>query len=204
MSRRPRAVRALDPALDGEAILDRMERAVERVRERLLRVTALLERAGFDYAVAGGNAVAAWVSSVDPGAVRTTRDVDLLVREADIARMKEILEPEGYRYRHAAGIDMFFDPGEQSAREAVHLVLARHRTQEGYELPGVEESVRFGSFRVLTLEALVRAKLIANRDKDRVHIRDMISVGLIDDSWPSRYEPELAERLQRLLDDPDG
>lgn len=185
-------------------ILNRMERAVERVRDRLLRVTALLERAQIDYAVAGGNAVAAWVASVDESAVRNTRDVDLLVREADIARMKEILEPEGYRFRHAAGIDMFLDPGQDSAREAVHLVLSRHRTTGGYELPDVGESVHFGSFQVLSLEALVRSKLIANRDKDRVHVRDMISVGLIDDTWPGKFDSVLGARLQALLDDPDG
>ena len=38
-------------------ILDRMERAVAKVRERLLRATAALNRAGVPYAVVGGNAV---------------------------------------------------------------------------------------------------------------------------------------------------
>jgi hypothetical protein len=38
-------------------ILDRMERAVAKVRERLLRATAVLNRAGVPYAVVGGNAV---------------------------------------------------------------------------------------------------------------------------------------------------
>lgn len=189
--------------LGGMEILTRMERAVERVRGRLLQVTALLKRAQIDYAVTGESAVAAWVASVDEAAVRNTRDVGLLVRQADIARMKEVLEPEGYRFRHAAGIDMFLDPGESSAREAVHLVLSRHQTAGGYELPDVEESVQFGSFRVLSLEALVRTKLIANRDKDRVHVRDMISVGLIDETWPGKFDSVLGARLQTLLHDPD-
>jgi hypothetical protein len=38
---------------------------VEKVRERLRRAAAALEAAGVPYAVAGGNAVAAWVSRVD-------------------------------------------------------------------------------------------------------------------------------------------
>ena len=50
---------------------DRMVRAVEKVRERLLRAAAALEQAGIPYAVTGGNAVAAWVSRVDEAAVRT-------------------------------------------------------------------------------------------------------------------------------------
>ena len=47
-------------------------------------------------------------------------------------------------------------------------------------------------------------KLIGFRDKDRVHVRDMIGVGLIDESWLPKLPSELAERLQELLDDPDG
>ncbi len=39
--------------------LDRMVRAVEKVRERLLRATGALDAAGLPYAVIGGNAVAA-------------------------------------------------------------------------------------------------------------------------------------------------
>ena len=58
--------------------------------------------------------------------------------------------------------------------------------------------------RTLTLEALVRMKLTSNRDKDRVHIRDMISIGLIDESWLPHYSPQLQSRLKELLDDPEG
>jgi hypothetical protein len=32
----------------------------------------------------------------------------------------------------------------------------------------------------------------------------MIDLGLIDSSWPARYQPELAARLQQILDTPDG
>jgi hypothetical protein len=65
-------------------ILDRMERAVAKVRDRLLRATAALNQAGVPYAVVGGHAVASWVATVDEGAVRNTRDVDLLVRRQDL------------------------------------------------------------------------------------------------------------------------
>jgi hypothetical protein len=43
-------------------------RAVELVKNRLLRATAALENAGIAYAVAGGNADAAWVGQVDQSA----------------------------------------------------------------------------------------------------------------------------------------
>jgi hypothetical protein len=47
-------------------------------------------------------------------------------------------------------------------------------------------------------------KLMAWRDKDRTHIRDMLGVGLIDATWPARFSPMLGARLQQLLDDPNG
>jgi hypothetical protein len=32
----------------------------------------------------------------------------------------------------------------------------------------------------------------------------MLDVGLIDSSWVSRFPPELAARLQEILDTPEG
>src|SRR3954466_13888419 len=80
----------------GVEILDRMERAVAKVRERLLRATRALNEAGIPYAVAGGNAVASWVATVDEGAVRNTRDVDLLVRRTDLPAVTAALEKVGF------------------------------------------------------------------------------------------------------------
>jgi len=60
------------------------------------------------------------------------------------------------------------------------------------------------TFRVVALESLVRMKLVSFRDKDRVHLRDLIDVGLVDESWTERFPPELASRLRQLLESPDG
>ena len=65
-------------------VFDRMFGAVEKVRERLERSCKALADVGVPYAVIGGNAVAAWVATIDDGAVRNTRDVDLLLREEDL------------------------------------------------------------------------------------------------------------------------
>ena len=70
--------------------------------------------------------------------------------------------------------------------------------------PDVSESEGTGSFRLLSLDALVRMKLTSFRDKDRVHLRDMIGVGLIDPSWIERLPATLKARLQGLLDNPEG
>lgn len=69
--------------------------------------------------------------------------------------------------------------------------------------PDTEESQRLGPIPVVNLAALVRMKLTAYRLKDRVHLLDMLEVGLIDSSWPALLPQPLGTRLQRLLDDPD-
>src|SRR5436309_1604659 len=86
---------------------DRMEAAVERVRVRLLRAAQALDSAGVAYAVAGGNAVAAWVSRVDEAAVRNTRDVVILIRRSDLDAARAALEAAGFIYRHVASIVLF-------------------------------------------------------------------------------------------------
>jgi hypothetical protein len=76
-----------------------MDRAIEKVKERLLRASKALCEAGVSYAVVGGNAVAAWVSRVDKAAVRNTRDVDVLLRRADLALARSALERAGFIHR---------------------------------------------------------------------------------------------------------
>jgi hypothetical protein len=185
---------------------DRTLRAVELVKSRLLRATAALEHAGIAYAVAGGNAVAAWVGRVDQAAVRFTQVVDLLIRRTDLDATKTALEPAGFSYRHTASIDMFLDGPDAKARDAVHVVFAGERVRPEYALPApdVLESEESEAFRVLRLDALVRMKLTSYRDKDRTHLRDLIGVGLIDQSWVASLPSELAHRLQSLLDTPEG
>jgi len=187
-------------------LLDRMVSAVEKVRERLLRAANALEQARVPYAVVGGNAVAAWVASVDEAAVRNTRDVDILLRREDLARASAALEGEGFVYRHVRGVDMFLDGPDTKARDAVHVLFAGEKVHPDDILPtpDISEAESAAFFRVLSLEALVGVKLNVFRTKDQMHLRDMLDVGLIDETWKARYPPELAERLQLLIDDPDG
>ncbi|MBK9126993.1 MAG: nucleotidyltransferase family protein [Phycisphaerales bacterium] len=72
---------------------------MQRIEDRLLRVTAALEAAGVPYAVVGGSAVAAWVASIVPAATRTTKDIDLLVRRADLDRITAELGRPGFGAR---------------------------------------------------------------------------------------------------------
>jgi hypothetical protein len=190
----------------GGVSWERMIRAVEKVRQRLLRATAALEHKGVPYAVGEGNAVAAWVSRVDESAVRNTQDVDILIRRTDLDAAAAALADAGFVHRRAAGLEMFLDGPTAKAREAVHIVFAGEKVRPDYVMaaPDVSESEEAASFRLLSLEALVRMKLTSFRDKDRTHLRDCIEVGLIDAGWCRRLPPELAGRLQELLDTPEG
>lgn len=187
-------------------ILDRMERAVAKVRERLVRATAALDAAGIPYAVIGGNAVASWVATVDEGAVRNTRDVDLLVRRPDLPAITEALEGAGFVGSTVFGVIAFCDGPQGKPSEAVHLVFAGEKTRPDHSLPAPEIQTTSDPqrFRVILLESLVLMKLTSNRDKDRTHLRDLIGVGLIDASWTAKLPTELAARLQQLLDTPEG
>jgi len=190
----------------GEVSWERMVNAVEKVRERLLRATAALEQAGIPYAVTGGHAVAAWVSRVDEAAVRNTQDVDLLLRREDLDAATAALVQVGFVRRHVAGVDLFLDGAQAKARNAVHIVFAGEKVRPEYALPAplVTDAEQTPSFRVVNLEPLVRMKLTAFRRKDQVHLLDMLDVGLIDASWCQRFPLELAQRLQELVDNPDG
>lgn len=190
----------------GDALWERIERAVEIVKDRLRRVTRALNSANIPYAVIGGNAVQHWVSQVDESVVRNTRDVDIILNETDLDRAIPALEAEGFIYRRSAGITMFLDGPDAKARDAVHVVFAGRKVREEYPepVPEIDQYELMDNARTLPFERLVTMKLTSFRDKDRVHIRDMISIGLIDDSWLERLSSELGLRLEELLKNPDG
>ncbi len=195
-----------------EVSWERMERGIERVKERLLRAAKALRAAELSYAVVGGNAIAAWVSRVDESAVRNTRDVDILLRREDFEKIRDALEKAGFVYRRVSALgrpgvmDIFLENAGAKVRDAIHVLWAGEKissdSPEAAPDPGdAEES---GGFALIPLEALVRMKLVAFRDKDRVHLRDLLDVGLIDEGCLATLPSLLAERLRILLDSPSG
>jgi hypothetical protein len=180
--------------------------AAEKVKERLRRATRALDAAGVPYAVAGGNAIAEWVGRIDEDAVRNTRDIDLLVRRADLPAARAALEAAGFVYHQLLDIDLFIDGPQGKPSGGIHLLFAgeKVRPEDEHPLPDLDESERAAEFQVAKLEALVRMKLTAYRRKDQVHLLDLIGVGLLDATWPTRLPPPLGARLQQLLDDPNG
>ena len=190
----------------GEVSLERMVRAVEKVRDRLLRAAGALEQARLPYAVVGGNAVAAWVARVDESAVRNTQDVDIVLRRQDLESAKLAMAEAGFSFRHVKGVDMFLDGPNARARDAVHVVFSGEKVRSEYLLPApdVDEVEQTPEFRLLSLEPLVRMKLNSFRRKDQVHLLDLAEVGLVDRSWLDRLPSPLADRLLELLDNPES
>lgn len=200
-------------AILGETSWTRMSEGIEKVKARLRRATALLEAAGLPYAVIGGNAVAAWVSRVDDSVVRNTRDVDLLVRRSDMEAIVTAMAAGGFIHRSASilggkgRIEMFLDGPGAKARDGVHLIFSGEKVNPESPEPSPDVADiddTHSDFRLIDLDALITMKLTSYRDKDRVHLRDMMEIGMLDESWLPRVPISLRDRLQALLDDPDG
>ena len=184
---------------------ERTALAVEKVKDRLRRTSGALAQAGVPYSVVGGNAVAEWVGRVDEGAIRNTRDIDVLIRRADLDAAKAAMAAAGFVHAQVLGVDIFLDGPSGRPSDAVHVLFAGEKVRPDYATtaPDVAESEPAAQFQVVSLNALVQMKLNSFRLKDRVHLLDLIGVGLVDTTWPPRLPPELAARLQQLLDNPD-
>jgi len=186
---------------------ERMIRAPLRVQERLIRATTALRNADIPYAIVGGNAVAIWVARVDPGAVRNTPDVNLLIHRADLHLALKAFESSELLLQGDSQECVFQDTRQGGKRDLLRLSIAveRNRPDELLPNPDVTESVdALDGLRVIEIDALVRMKLVGFRNKDQMHLLDLIDVGLVDNSWLERVPPALAPRLQQLLNDPNG
>jgi hypothetical protein len=178
--------------------------ALEEVTDRLNRYTSALRSAGVPYALVGGQAVALWVATRDPAAVRTTKDVDVLLRRDDLGRARAAARTVELDYFETLGVGMFLDRRDPNPRHAVQVVWADELVRPGDSVaaPSVADRTTLpGNRDVVALAKLVEMKLMANRDQDRVHLRDLIEVGLVDRRLLTALPPELRERLAPLLDE---
>jgi len=175
--------------------------ALDDVTDRLQRITRALKEKSVPYAVVGGQAVALWVATREPAAVRTTKDVDLLVRREDLSRARAAALSVGMDYFEVLGVGMFLDRKDPNPRHAVHLVWAGEKVRPEYELPSpnIDQREAISEVYAVSLPGLVLMKLMSNRDQDRVHLRDMIDVGLVGRDLVGELPASLAERLQVLL-----
>ena len=100
-------------------------------------------------------------------------------------------------------IDLFIDGPEGSVRNGVHLVFADEKTfpENLVAAPALPDRPPTSDFEVIGLDDLVGMKLTSFRSKDRVHLVDLIDVGLIDKTWVDRVPEPLRARMRQALQD---
>src|ERR1700732_2140940 len=120
MLERPANPRVPAPTVPG--IWEKYLMAVDEVTERMRRIGRALDEAQVAYALVGGQAVALWVATKDPAAVRTTKDVDILLRREDLPRARAAANSVALDYFEVAGVGMFLERTDPNPRKAVHLL----------------------------------------------------------------------------------
>lgn len=176
------------------------EDAVEKIFDVTKRFAAALEAASIPYQVVGGLAVFVHVDAREPMAARLTKDVDVSIDRKNLDAIHAALEPCGFTFRHAAGVDMFVDANNPNASAAVHLLFAGERVRSDdlevvpYSLP--ERTPR--GFMIASVVDLVHMKLTSYRLKDQVHIQDLDRAGLITPEIEQTLSPALLARLKEV------
>lgn len=146
------------------------------LREELLAIVAALDRATIDYALCGGLAVAVH------GFVRTTRDIDLLVRREDVPAILQVLAPLGYT---VPGGEIPFAVGtpeelriERVSKTVGEQLLSIDLLQVYPVLADVWESVEVFAWAgreitVVSATGLAKMKRLSGRPKDLLDLREL-------------------------------
>jgi hypothetical protein len=192
-----------DVADRGEAVNLVFEQRLFDLAGILHRITGPLIAEHVPHELIGGLAVLVHVEEADPEHSTLTRSVDLMIRRSDLERVREIATRHGFRFRHTAGLDMLLYGDTTSARNAVHLLFSGEKVRPNQATPNPPiqpetKSLLGAEVFVIPVADLVRMKLSAFRDKDRVHIRSMDAAGLITAEVERALPVELQERLQHI------
>ena len=178
-----------------------VDKHVEQLFEVLRRLHDALTGAGIPYRLVGGLGVFLQVSARNPLAARLTQDVDVAVDRKDLQRIAAAVKDFGFRYRHAAGVDLLVDATKPKNRSAVHFVFIREKVRPQYLEPVPDFSkptITEEGILLAPVPDLVRMKLTSLRLKDKVHLLDMDSVGLITPKIEAGLPEELRERLRQV------
>ena len=126
------------------------------------------------------------------------KHVDQLVELA--GRFADALSQAGIEYRIVGGMDMLVDAQEPGARSAMHFIFVNEKVRQEYvePVPDFSAAPMIDGLLIAPVADLVRMKLTSFRDKDRVHIRDMDSVGLITLDIETNISKPLRLRLAQI------
>ena len=187
----------------GEVVNLAFEQNLFRLVSILDRIVGVVTDAGVAYELVGGLAVLIHLEAVDPANSIMTRDVDVMINRQDLERLKQAAAGAGFQYRHSAGLDMLLYGDEKKALNAVHLVFSGEKVRPPQAAPNPsiapeQRTIHGRTVMVIRVDDLLRMKLSAFRDKDRVHVRSLDACGLITPEMEAGLPPELIERLKHV------
>jgi hypothetical protein len=166
--------------------------------DQIARFVAILDEVGLSYALIGGHAVNAWVVP------RFTADLDFTL-EADPARLRDLedrLEAAGYRVVREIGRGLPSGPDfVQLARDSTDPPIDLQVAKTAYQ-GEVLRRARAAStgVAVATPEDLIVLKLIANRPKDLIDLRNLVALPDLDwahiERWAAAWD--VLDRLAPL------
>jgi hypothetical protein len=192
-----------ETAEKGEAVNLVFEQRLFDLVGVLRKITGPLVAEEVPHELVGGLAVLLHVEAADPAHSMLTRDVDLMIRRSDLKRVIEIAKRHGFRFRHAAGLDMLLYGDSDSARNAVHLWYSGEKVRPNQATPNPaispeRKKMHGQDFYVIPAADLVRMKLSSHRLKDQVHLQVMDAAGLITPEIEEALPKELRSRLRRI------
>ena len=155
--------------VDGESGAEVSYGVCMNLVDELHAIAGALVAAGIPHAVCGGIAVTVH------GAIRSTKDIDLLVLPGDVARVLEAVRPLGYAF---AALPMTFEAGTPRERNVqrvtkidgkAHLLLDLLLAEgplAGMLADRVEVQLERGALSVVSRETLIQMKRFAGRPQD--------------------------------------
>lgn len=144
--------------------------------DELHAIAAVFATAGIRYAVCGGVAVTAH------GATRSTKDIDILILPADLARALEAVRPLGYTF---PALPMTFDDGTERERHVQrvskidgtqHLLLDLMLADAAFTGAlddRIEVLLPEGPLVIVSRATLIRMKRLAGRAQDLADLENL-------------------------------
>ncbi|HWR54162.1 MAG TPA: hypothetical protein VN428_23835 [Bryobacteraceae bacterium] len=181
------------------------DRTVHEIFDFVDRVVKTMQDSGADYRIVGGISVFLHIAQVDPTHARLSRDIDIAVKRGDLPSIQAAAERNGFEYKQEPkhGQDTFtlIDRQNGKPRADVHLIMAGEKAREDHPepVPPIGEiCLTADGVKIAPLFDVVHMMLSSYRLKDRVHVQDMDSSGLINGEVESRLSRVLRDRLAEI------
>ena len=186
-------------------MFERMFEAQRILRDRQAAIVELLRKREISFALFASNATFVWIESVDESAVRLYRNIDFIIQRGDSGLVSSTLKEIDLTAEIQEDHILFLNNHAQSVRYSDRAFFASERLfKYNATIPSLGAVVVIHDVPVISLSELVKFQLERYKLDDKVDLRDLMDVGLVDQSWTSKLPPELAGRLQTILDTPEG